>query len=563
MGNKLKLKSIQFKVGSSAGTAPLRIECPNVLVIIGPNNSGKSQTLREIEAEFGEPNSQPPRIVVEAIELEMPETAEDISEMMEMFYTKSSPDLSNVMGYRWYRRPSMAGHSDLRAQLPDQGFHNWLQNRDLASLKTNFVRFFTRRLDGATRFHLVSNQPTGPLEGQPTNHLWSLFQNSEARAKISAFTQAAFNRFFVVDPTGMTEFRMRLSDRPPVDLLEEQGLDPRAQAFHQNAFLLSTLGDGVKASVGLVAAIHSLPDRILLIDEPEAFLHPTLARRMGRALTQTTRERDASLVVATHSAEFLVGCIQATTQLRLVRLTHETGRSTARTLEPDEIAALMNDPLLRSANALRALFHRGVVVCEADADRAFYEEVNARLATEARGIDDALFMNAQNWQTIPRVVLPLRRLGVPATAIFDLDVLMDKDFNHLWPLVSADPAELKRLQGARAAAKSFMDTATRAAIKNKGLDALSGPARASIDVLLADFARYGLFFVPVGELEGWLATSGVSRSDKAKWVLKVFEYMGAAPDAANYVHPGDNDVWSFLTDIRGWIDNPARLGIPD
>ncbi len=564
MGHNLKLKSLRFRAGARSTSPPLEILCPNVIVLIGPNNAGKSQTLRDIEAEFADPNAEPSRTVVESLELDMPDTAEAILDMMRLFGGgKSVPGVAPIVGYRAYRRPTMAGQSDLQIQVPENAFSGWLQKENSQQLRANFVRFFTRRLDGATRFNLVSDQPAGALEGLPANHLWALFQNPDARAKISAFAQAAFNRFFVIDPTGMTTFRMRLSDRAPADIQEEQGLDPRAQAFHQAASLLSTLGDGVKASIGLVAAVHSLPDRILLVDEPEAFLHPTLARRMGRALTQTARERDASLVVATHSAEFLVGCIQATTQLRLVRLTHETSRSTARTIEPSEISTLMNDPLLRSANALRALFHRAVVVCEADADRAFYEEINARLTADSKGIEDSLFMNAQNWQTIPRIVLPLRRLGVPAAAVMDLDVLMDKDFGkHVWPLINAETTELARLQKARAAAKAHMDQATRVLIKSSGLDALAGKQRASLESLINDLANYGVFLVSVGELEGWMKASGATRNDKAKWVVEVFTYMGADPAASGYIEPRADDAWKFLNSIKTWVDDPERLGIP-
>lgn len=36
-------------------------------------------------------------------------------------------------------------------------------------------------------------------------------------------------------------------------------------------------------------------------------MHPPLVRQLGSNLAQLTRERDASLVSATHSAEFLMG----------------------------------------------------------------------------------------------------------------------------------------------------------------------------------------------------------------------------------------------------------------
>jgi hypothetical protein len=273
-------------------------------------------------------------------------------------------------------------------------------------LRQAFVKLFTLRLDGRTRFDLVDPKETGPLESPPRNHLWALFVSDGSREKVRKFTEEAFGRHFVIDPTGMTQFRARLSARKPTNKAEEQALDETARTFHKEAVLISELGDGVRTSVGLVSAVMSVPHRILLIDEPEAFLHPTLARRVGTVLAQTARDRDASLIVATHSAEFLMGCILATPELRIIRLTYTANTPTARSIEPTEISGLMNDPLLRSANALRALFHWAVIVTEADADRAFYEEINYRLQQGARGISDSLFMNAQNWQTVPRIVGP-------------------------------------------------------------------------------------------------------------------------------------------------------------
>ena len=43
--------------------------------------------------------------------------------------------------------------------------------------------------------------------------------------------------------------------------------------------------------------------------------------------------------------------------------------------------------------------------------------VRTDIAFGQRGIGDALFANAQNKQTIRRLVAPLRRLGIPAAAI--------------------------------------------------------------------------------------------------------------------------------------------------
>src|SRR5438552_2098735 len=99
----------------------------------------------------------------------------------------------------------------------------------------------------------------------------------------------------------------------------------------------------------MIAALVTLPLRLILIDEPEAFLHPPLARRLGQAIADIARDRDARVVAATHSAEFLRGCVESPAATSIVRLTYErqTGEATARSLSTSELRPLMTEPLLR------------------------------------------------------------------------------------------------------------------------------------------------------------------------------------------------------------------------
>jgi hypothetical protein len=73
------------------------------------------------------------------------------------------------------------------------------------------------------------------------------------------------------------------------------------------------------------------------------------------------------------------------------------------------------------------LFFEAVIVCEADSDRAFYQEINERLLAEFdnRGMNNCLFINAQNKQTVWDIVKPLRELGIPTIGIVDIDVLKE------------------------------------------------------------------------------------------------------------------------------------------
>lgn len=565
MKDVLRITKLTFKAGSAPGQPPLSIDCPNVTVLVGPNNAGKSRTLREIHTKCT--NKEIDRyLLLESIDLSLPDR-KGIAAMMKMFEIATPPGNTTVPDHTYFKKPSVKMNEQqlfIHAHTP-----NWFEDVDdggfHASVKNNFVQFFTILLDGRTRFDLTDPKPTGSLEEKPQNHLWALFLNKDAREKIRKFTQDAFAKFFVIDPTGMTQFRIRFSKRAPETEAEEQALDTAARAFHANADLLGDLGDGVKTSVGLVSAVMSLPDRILLIDEPEAFLHPTLSRRVGSVLAQTARDRDATLVVATHSSDFLLGCMQTAPELRIVRLTHDLENATSRSIEPAHVRTLMNDPLLRSAHAMRGLFHRGVIVCEADADRAFYDEINARLVTVHRGIEDALFLNAQNWQTIPRIALPLRSLGVPAASIMDFDVLMDKDFAHVWPLVSSETNVLQPLQVRRDTLAKNMSNAGRKNCKKHGIEALPVDERTQAKALIEEFGRYGVFFVACGELESWLnGVKGIIKvTNKTQWLLNTFTAMGADPSNDNYLTPANDDVWSFIETIKRWIDDPLRLGIPN
>ena len=272
------------------------------------------------------------------------------------------------------------------------------------------------------------------------------------------------------------------------------------------------------------------------------------------------------MVVATHSSEFLIGCVEAVAETQIVRLTFDrelnsiAGTGTARSLASSDVTAMVNDPLLRSTDVLRALFHKAAVITEADADRAFYDEMNRRLRTDGRGLRDTLFLNAQNKDTVHRLVGPLRRLGVPAVALTDLDALnlvtgawenlvtacqipssrwsaLDEERNYLWSIFRALP-----------------ETAPgKKAIHSQGIRALTAPDRARATALLAEVAQYGLFLVPNGALETWLAHLGVQGS-KQDWLPRIFERIGG-------LMPSNDDVWTFIDQIAGWVNDRDRLGL--
>jgi hypothetical protein len=127
--------------------------------------------------------------------------------------------------------------------------------------------------------------------------------------------------------------------------------------------------------------------------------------------------RGASVVAATHSSDFLMGCIAAQQSVNIVRLGFRDGNATARALPARDLQRIARDPLLRSTRVLIALFHQSGIVCDGESDRAFYDEINERLRIEAENSDsprihakDCLFLHAHSKQSVPRLLGTLRRM---------------------------------------------------------------------------------------------------------------------------------------------------------
>jgi hypothetical protein len=568
------LREIALRFGATSDGPPLSFEPGPMTVFVGPNNSGKSLALRELE-ELLLSGEAAVRQIVTALDPSPP----DADAAREMVLARSVEGDPIPTGWvRVLRMTSLDEHARKRAtdlfeepreQLIDldavlEAIRAGEQRtaEQFAVLCREFLSLFTLRLDGQTRLALTQPRLVGDLQAShPANHLAALFRDDEARGRIRDITADALGLYFTIDPTGLTHFRIRMAERAPLDDAEEQGLDERARAYQGRAHDIAELSDGVRAFTGLTAAVMSADYRVMLVDEPEAFLHPPLTRKLGRRLTELAGERGANVLAATHSPDFVLGCIQSGRRVNIVRLTWRRGVASARLLSADKLEGMMRDPLLRSTGVLGALFHEGAVICESDADRVFYSEINERLlAARGGGADGCVFLNAQNKQTIRRILRPLREMGLPAVAVVDLDILKGRDdFRELLRAAYVPEVFWEAWEEQRKRVDQSIRTDD---YKDGGVYTLGREDRTRADTLLAGLREYGLFVVPVGELECWLTELEVG-GHGPEWLTEIFRRMGTDPTAPEYLRPGRGGVWRFLQWVAEWIGNPMRRGMAE
>ncbi|CAH8206902.1 ATP-dependent nuclease [Vibrio aestuarianus] len=557
------INNISFLFGSDSVSDSLLLAPKSVNIFVGPNNSGKSLILKEIESICNNP--EPNRKIIAGIDIQKIDK-DDFIRMVKAREIDKPEGYSHQDGSIFMRGVSVFSDNDapIRQVSVDYLIEQIEGTQsNFNYLAENFLSYYTVRLDGKTRFSLTEPRASGDLTKEPKNHLMALFQNDDARKRISDITFDAIGKYFVIDPTSMTQFKVRMSDVAPKDNSEEQGLDQTARDFHSNATDIENMSDGVKAFTGLVSSTLSQDYKVVLIDEPEAFLHPPLARKLGKVLSSLAKEKDQKMFIATHSSDFVMGCVQSGQKINIVRMTYTNGVPSARHLPSEKLSELMKNPLLRSSGVLGAMFHESVIVSESDADRAFYQEVNERLNQfGGDGAKDSLFINAQNKQTIGRIVAPLREMGIPAAAIADLDIIkVNKEFKEICKACNI-PQELIDSWGVLRGniTNAFSDSGLNP--NKNGILELPKKHQDSVQMLIENLAKFGLFVVPVGALEQWLRCLEITDGRHGpQWIMEAFAKMGEDPEDEGYLMPSEGDVWQFIRNVSMWVSDPYRKGV--
>lgn len=107
--------------------------------------------------------------------------------------------------------------------------------------------------------------------------------------------------------------------------------------------------------ISIITAIITLKKPIILLDEPEAFLHPPQAMQLGRIISNLVDESQ-QIFVSTHSADFLRGLLGATKDSVIIHLDRNDSNVTeAKILDPEALNQIVTDPLLSSSRVLEGI----------------------------------------------------------------------------------------------------------------------------------------------------------------------------------------------------------------
>jgi len=517
---------------------------PGITVIVGPNNSGKTLVLREIITcvEVLEPGPGQLKIL-SALEINKEGSADDLLTWLEQqgLAYPNDPRTSFQTSYRRFAQP-----------LPESSVREiWNGSRILFRLRDLLVAYHPTE----SRLQLVGGASVPDLYKPPDNQpLQILYGDRAVMEELSGLVERAFGTKLTLNRYGSSlQLHMGVPSEP-------ETLPPPSRPYLDALLRLPLLheqGDGVRSFVGLL--LHTMAEiPIVLIDEPEAFLHPPQARLLGRLLVERA-PKDGQLIVATHSDDILQGILEVRDRpVRVIRLTRNGDMAVMQSLDPDAVRELWRDPLIRYSQLLDGLFHDAVLICESDSDCRFYSAVFDDLIGASYG-PAVLMTHCGGKERLPKAVRAVTQFGVRTGVIADLDLLADSDlladligalrghwtaYEKDYKIVSSAVADLAvspevssvreqlhrlldgkggRLDAATAkAAKRLLGVRSGwQEIKLGGLARLpAGDASRAARSLLDGIAGLGLFLVPVGELERWVTVIG---GHGPEWLSKVLE----------------------------------------
>lgn len=558
---KVRIKQITVSDGTKVD-----IPSSGVTLFVGPNNAGKSQSLKDIQGiARSDPQHYRPRTIVEQELAKYPGI--DIKEWIDANLPSVVVDgiaRHHVRGW------TQASSADVETQWNQPGL-NVLT--DLFILLANGIERLTVG-NSEPAIDFTKEAPNGPIQ--------RAYSDSTLAKEIGRRCKQAFGLDVVVDRYAGSVIPMRIgeppefqheSGSPTMDYLEKLRRLPK----------LEDQGDGVRSYMGLILNMLAGHYEIVLIDEPEAFLHPPQARLLARVLAE--RADRQQVILATHSTSIVQGALEGSGSTTIVRLTRHGDTNHAAVLKEQDVKVLWSDPLLRYSNVLDGLFHDAVVLCESDSDCRYYQAVlDATEAEKSAQVDDGLldrnlqllFTHCGGKARMSSVVDALAAVKVPVVVVADFDVLRDavhvnklvtsiggdfagtieQDLTVLQAALKSDSKPLRKtslkeafvtaLDGAAQEVLTAKDVENLRAVvrvetgwdkaKRSGTAAVpQGDAFAASERLLTALANLGILVVPVGELEGFART--VSGHGPA-WVSAVLEeglHKSPSKDATDFV----------------------------
>lgn len=131
------------------------------------------------------------------------------------------------------------------------------------------------------------------------------------------------------------------------DIQDLRRIGDKLFIFYKNGkhIPLATMGDGFKVSLLVTLSAQTITGGVLILEEPENFLHPGLMMHLVEELMITAKEHGLQIFTSTHSEEFLRFCLERAGDLSvsIIKMNRIDGNFEANIMPKEEALKKIND----------------------------------------------------------------------------------------------------------------------------------------------------------------------------------------------------------------------------
>jgi putative ATP-dependent endonuclease of OLD family len=476
------IKKLKIKNFGCIGSQPIELDIDNIVVLVGPNNAGKSTILKAYEAvtdclKLEQDDFHNKQVSVDSFpEIEVHSVATDenkpgdewcldqgngtylVREKWKWTATNKEPERVgfNIVLDRWAQegdreRMPWGTNNVAKARRPKPHRVNTfddpeVQSKAVTSLLKSLLEDSIKQIkendeDEKTKYEILveslkelrdsskitQQESIEGLEGTANEIISKIFPSHEL--KISALENSAPIK---IDLLG-NEFSIEMGPIGGLTFpLEKQGSGSRRTALWT---ILKLLADnGVRAKVaGPTAKSHHEPvgpntAHVLLLDEPEVSLHPSATEIARDVLYSLPDNTNWQVMVATHSPSFIDLTKDHTTIIRVDKSQNDNIETT--TLFKPESAQLDEDDKenlklinLFDSHISEAFFGGNVLIVEGDTEYSAFNYIkNKEMESGNNSYHDLNIIRARGKVTVASMMKVLNHFGKKFYALHDTDV---------------------------------------------------------------------------------------------------------------------------------------------
>ena len=513
-------------------------------ILVGPNNSGKSRFLKELRNYLsGDTRDMK---IISKIEHSFPKNFDEIDEAYSVTSKMIRDQYGNWMLKSYSNKPTQT--LDMSASLESyftrnmetysgnwkEYFSEIINNKSSIDFLRWYGSLFYQYMGTEERLTICKAQRDYGLDSSSTNYLSSFKYQDVLLNDLSDKIKQLFDKDIFLDAQTLGDrliFRIG-NDFEYVRSAVNYSEDTAYKLFSES--VLDEQGDGLKSFVSTFLTLHHKGNDILLIDEPEAFLHPPLARQLGEMIGASAN-KEHIIFVATHSVEILKGILSKSQDTNVIRVTREKdGINNITLLDQQVLNAIITNPLLRVSRVLEGIFCEKVIITEAEADELVYQELCEKIFPES----GLFFAHGQNKQTLAIIADLYQRIGVGYEILTDFDVLrVPSELYMFLKLMPMDERKRQRIKEYAERLREQVDQSVnvegmseeeaekarkekRNSVYHKcGIRFWGDDWKCKIRDTLQMLSEYHLHILETGELETLLEEYGVSYEEKNIWIV--------------------------------------------